>query len=87
MAALLRVRFVWPGILFLGGVTALVVGRYRPELRHAGRIGTALIVLGVWITTRFNFPALLIALGTAIIIAAIFRQTPDSKTDVDHELD
>lgn len=89
MAALLRARFVWPGILFLGGATALIVGRYHPDRRNAGRVGTALIVLGVWITTRFSFPALLIALGTAIIVAAIFRQTPDSKLapGPDHELD
>jgi hypothetical protein len=87
LATLFEARVIWPGILFLGGATALVASRYRPEWRNAGRIGTAMLVLGVWATMRFSLPALVFALGTAIIIAAIFRRPPEENPADEFDLD
>jgi hypothetical protein len=81
-----EVRWIWPGILFLGGATALVAAQYRPERRHAGRIGLAMIVLGIWAVMRFALPALLIGLGTAIILAALLPRPAEPKPEDNGQL-
>lgn len=87
LAALVEARWIWPGVLFLGGITALVASKYRPERRHAGRAGLAMIVLGIWATMRFTLPALLIGLGTAIIIAVLLAEPPRPKPEDNGQLD
>lgn len=87
LAALLEARWIWPGILFLGGATALVAAYRHPERRDAGRAGAAMVLLGVWATMRFSLPALFVCLGTGMIASALLRGAAEPKPYVDSTLD
>ncbi|OJW22208.1 MAG: hypothetical protein BGO49_19475 [Planctomycetales bacterium 71-10] len=87
LAALLEARWVWPGILFLGGATGLATAYRHPERRDAGRAGALMILLGAWATMRFSLPALFVCLGTGMIASALLRGTAGPKPYVDSTLD
>lgn len=87
LALLLETRWIWPGLLFLGGTIALVRSYSRPEADRAARLGVALILLGIWATLRFSIPALLVGLGFAMILSALSRSTSVAKPYVDRNLD
>ncbi len=87
LAALLEFRWIWPGILFLGGATALVRAYYQPGKRDAARAGIAMILVGCWASLRFSLPALLVLIGVGMIVSALLRPATEPKPFVDRTLD
>lgn len=77
----------WPGILFLGGATALIQAYYYPERRNTGRFGVFMILLGLWAMLRLSLPVLLIGLGVYLIFSSLFSTGVRRKPHVDQTLD
>lgn len=87
LALLIETPWIWPGVLFLAGATALVRAYYHPGSRGFARAGIATILVGVWAILRFSLPALMVGLGVILIVSALLQTTAEAKPVIDRTLD
>jgi hypothetical protein len=87
LGILFAIKFWWPGILFLVGITAIVQGLARGGGWPSTHGGLWMILIACWAMTRFNMTVFFIALGTYVIIAALIKPSPFQKPVADRTLE
>jgi hypothetical protein len=81
---------LWPGILFLVGGIMIVRGMAERRGWESFQGAAWVIAVGIWSLLQWNIGALLILIGTVMLIPVLFRRPAafhSVKPEVDNYLD
>jgi hypothetical protein len=87
LGILFAIRFWWPGILILVGITMIIQGLVQGRGWYGLHGGFWMILIAAWAILRFSMAFFFVALGLYVILSAFVMPSPLRKPHVDNTLE